>query len=110
MQWNNELKKWLKEIPDEYDIRYYGIYSYKNSRSKPKTFNKPTSSQNLTISRWKGLKSKLTSTIRKLAERAGLTATNPDTTYLFIKGLTDSYGSIYARNPFMVTEWLALMP
>src|SRR6267142_1424308 len=42
--------------------RYYGIYSYKNSRSKPKTFNKPMPSQDSTISKWRGLKSKLTLT------------------------------------------------
>src|SRR6267142_3089829 len=42
--------------------RYYGIHFYKNSRLRPKMFNKPMLSQNSTISKWRDLKSKLTLT------------------------------------------------
>jgi len=35
----------------------------------------------------------------KLAEQAGLTATNPDTTHLFMKGLTTSVRTSICKKP-----------
>jgi len=39
------------------------------------------------------------SEFEKLAERAGLTATNPDTTYLFMKGLTNPVRTNICKKP-----------
>jgi len=90
MQWNNELKEWLKEIPDEYDIPILWDLFLQELKIKAKDIQQTdalTRLNNLKMERFE-VKTYIDK-FEKLAERAGLTTTNPDTTYLFMKGLTN---------------------
>jgi len=89
-QWTNELKKWLKEIPNEYDIPILWDLFLQELKIKAKDIQQTdalTRLNNLKMERFE-VKTYIDK-FEKLAERAGLTTTNPDTTYLFMKGLTN---------------------
>jgi len=89
-QWNNELKKWLKEIPDEYDIPILWDLFLQELKIKAKDVQQTNALTRLNNLKMKGFEIKIyIDEFEKLAERAGLTTTNPDTTYLFMKGLTN---------------------
>jgi len=100
MQWNNELKKWLKEIPDEYDIPILWDLFLQELKIKAKDVQQTNTLNKLDKLRMEGFEIKsYVNTFEELAERAGLTATNPDTTYLFLKGLNASVRSSIIKKP-----------
>jgi len=89
MQWNNELKKWLKEIPDEYDIPILWDLFLQEFKIKAKDIQQTNALTKLNDLKMEGFGVKTyIDKFKKLAEQAGLTTTNLDTTYLFMKGLT----------------------
>jgi len=89
MQWNNELKKWLKEIPDEYNIPILWNLFLQEFKIKAKDVQQTNALTRLNDLKMEGFEVKTyIDKFEKLAEQASLTATNPDTTYLFMKGLT----------------------
>jgi len=100
MQWNNELKKWLKKIPDEYDIPVLWDSFVQELRIKAKDVQQTNTLTKLNGLKMEGLEVKTyINKFEKLAERAGLTATNPDTTYLFMKGLTNPVRTNICKKP-----------
>src|SRR6266850_1983930 len=100
MQWNNELRKWLKEIPDEYDIPILWDSFLQELKIKAKDVQQTNTLTKLNGLKMEGLEVKTyINKFEKLAERAGLTATNPDTTYLFIKGLTNPVRTNIHKKP-----------
>jgi len=100
MQWNNELKEWLKEIPDEYDIPILWDLFLQELKIKAKDVQQTdalTKINNLKMEKFE-IKTYIDK-FEKLAERAGLTATNPDTTHLFMKGLTTPVRTSICKKP-----------
>jgi len=81
MQWNNELRKWLKEIPDEYDIPILWDSFLQELKIKAKDVQQTNALTKLNYLKMEGFEVKTyIDKFEKLAEQAGLTATNPDTT------------------------------
>jgi len=100
MQWNNELKKWLKEIPDEYDIPILWDLFLQELKIKAKDIQQTNALIKLDNLKMEGFEVKTyIKEFEKLAEQAGLTATNPDTTYLFMKGLTTPVQTNICKKP-----------
>jgi len=100
MQWNNELRKWLKEIPDEYDIPILWDSFVQELKIKAKDVQQTSTLTKLNDLKMEGLEIKTyIDKFEKLAERADLTAMNPDTTYLFIKGLTNPVRTNIHKKP-----------
>jgi len=100
MQWNNELKEWLKEIPDEYDIPILWDLFLQELRIKAKDVQQTNALTKLNNLKMEGFEIKTyINEFKKFAEQAGLTATNPDTTYLFMKGLTNHIRTNICKKP-----------
>src|SRR6267142_108799 len=100
MQWNNELKKWLEEIPNEYDIPILWDSFVQELKIKAKDVQQTNTLTKLSGLKMEGLEVKTyINEFEKLAEQAGLTATNPDTTYLFMKGLTNPIRTSICKKP-----------
>src|SRR6267142_1482675 len=100
MQWNNELKKWLKEIPDEYNVPILWDLFLQELKIKAKDVQQTNALIKLDNLKMEELKIKpYINEFEKLAEQAGLTTTNPDTMYLFIKGLTTSIQNNICKKP-----------
>jgi len=100
MQWNNELKKWLREIPDEYNIPILWDSFLQEIKIKAKDVQQTNALIEINNLKMEGFEVKTyIDKFEKLAERAGLTATNPDTTYLFMKGLNASVRSNITKKP-----------
>ena len=99
-QWNNELKKWLKEIPDEYNIPMLWDLFLQEIKIKAKDIQQTNALEKLNKLKMEELEIKsYIKEFEKLAEQAGLTATNPDTTYLFLKGLTTPVRTNIRKKP-----------
>jgi len=100
MQWNNELRKWLKEIPDEYDIPILWDSFLQELKIKAKDVQQTDALTKINNLKMEGFEVKTyINKFEKLAERAGLNATNPDTTYFFMKGLTSSVRTNIRKKP-----------
>jgi len=90
-QWSNELKKWLKGIPNEYDVPILWDLFLQKLKIKAKDIQQTNALNELHKLRMKELEIKpYIKKFEELAEQARLTATNPDATYLFLKGLNTS--------------------
>jgi len=100
MQWNNELKKWLKEIPDKYDIPILWDSFLQELKIKAKDIQQTNALTKLNNLKMEGFEVKTyIDKFKKLAEQASLTTTNLDTTYLFIKGLTSPVQTNIHKKP-----------
>jgi len=99
-QWNSELKKWLKGIPDKYNIPMLWDLFLQELKIKAKDVQQTNALTKIVNLKMEGLEIKIyIDKFEKLAEQAGLTAANPDTTYLFMKGLTTSIRSNICKKP-----------
>ena len=100
MQWNDELTKWFKEIPDEYDIPILWDSFLQELKIKAKDVQQTNALTKINNLRMQRLEIKTyVDEFEKLAEQAGLTATNPDTTHLFMKGLTTLVRTSICKKP-----------
>src|SRR6267142_5312241 len=100
MQWNNELKKWLKEIPDKYDIPILWDSFLQELKIKAKDIQQTNALTKLNNLKMEGFEVKTyIDKFKKLAEQASLTTTNLDTTYLFMKGLTSPVQTNIHKKP-----------
>jgi len=100
MQWNNELTKWLKEIPNEYNIPILWDSFLQELKIKAKDVQQTNALTKINSLRMQRLEIKTyVDEFEKLAEQAGLTATNPDTTHLFLKGLTIPVQTSICKKP-----------
>src|SRR6266850_7696166 len=100
MQWNDELTKWFKEIPDEYNIPILWDSFLQELKIKAKDVQQTNALTKINSLRMQRLEIKTyIDEFEKLAEQAGLTATNPDTTHLFMKGLTTPVRTSICKKP-----------
>jgi len=99
-EWNADLKKWLEGIPSNYNIPILWDLFLQELKIKAQDVQQTNALTKIYNLKMKGLKVKqYISQFEELAEKAGLTATNPDTTYPFMKGLTTQVHSNICKKP-----------
>ena len=99
-QWSNELNEWLKTVPKEYNIPTLWDTFLQELRTKVQSIQQNNAYTEIDNLKMEGLKVKsYVDKFETLAERANLSATNPQTIHLFMKGLTNSVRTNICKKP-----------
>ena len=99
-EWSTEFKKWLKQRSNDYDIPMLWELFTQELKVKAKDIWQTQILTEIYNLKMQGFEIKqYIDKFEKLADQAGLLAINPDTTHLFMKGLTTSVQSNICKKP-----------